>query len=111
MVTSAVMVAAMEYVRDTLHGHPANVLTSIGAAATQTVEHLHIHVIPRGSEDGLPADWPWMRGMMPADFIERADRAVRSLNDIRAAGRDHVRLDGKIEGVKVMRSYIEDTLR
>lgn len=38
-----------------------NLLTSAGEAATQTVGHLHIHVIPRGPDDGLPADWPWMR--------------------------------------------------
>lgn len=38
-----------------------NLLTSSGAKATQTVEHLHIHVIPRSSADGLHHDWPWCR--------------------------------------------------
>lgn len=41
----------------------AQILTSIGAAATQTVFHLHLHVIPRGPDDGLDPDWPWCRGL------------------------------------------------
>lgn len=40
-----------------------NLLTSIGAAATQTVRHLHYHILPRGQNDGLPKDWPWLRDM------------------------------------------------
>lgn len=42
-------------------GPQGNLLTSSGPAATQTVDHLHVHVIPRGDNDNLPADWPWMR--------------------------------------------------
>lgn len=38
-----------------------NLLTSIGAAATQTVRHLHWHILPRRPDDGLPPDWPWLR--------------------------------------------------
>lgn len=35
----------------------ANVITSKGAAATQTVFHLHIHVLPRAAGDGLALPW------------------------------------------------------
>lgn len=35
-----------------------NVLTSVGAAATQTVPHWHVHVIPRRHGDAL-GGWPW----------------------------------------------------
>ncbi|MFF0389623.1 HIT family protein [Kitasatospora sp. NPDC004615] len=35
----------------------ANVITSKGSAATQTVFHLHIHVVPRADGDGLPLPW------------------------------------------------------
>jgi histidine triad (HIT) family protein len=38
-----------------------NIITSKGAAATQTVFHLHIHVIPRDEHDGLPEQWPWLK--------------------------------------------------
>ena len=36
-----------------------NVITSAGAAATQTVMHWHVHVIPRRPGDPL-GPWPWM---------------------------------------------------
>jgi histidine triad (HIT) family protein len=35
----------------------ANILTSIGAAATQSVFHLHVHVVPRREADGLMLPW------------------------------------------------------
>lgn len=40
----------------------ANLITSVGAEATQTVFHLHVHVVPRGEGDGLRPSWPWTRG-------------------------------------------------
>jgi histidine triad (HIT) family protein len=36
---------------------PCNIITSVGAEATQTVMHLHIHVVPRRSGDGLRLPW------------------------------------------------------
>jgi histidine triad (HIT) family protein len=35
-----------------------NVITSAGAAATQTVPHLHVHVVPRWRGDGFGRIWP-----------------------------------------------------
>jgi histidine triad (HIT) family protein len=35
----------------------ANFITSAGAAATQTVWHLHVHVIPRREGDALRLPW------------------------------------------------------
>jgi histidine triad (HIT) family protein len=35
-----------------------NVITSAGAAATQTVPHLHVHVVPRWRGDGFGSIWP-----------------------------------------------------
>lgn len=34
-----------------------NLITSIGPAATQTVYHLHVHVVPRRPHDGLVLPW------------------------------------------------------
>lgn len=34
-----------------------NLITSVGAAATQTVRHLHVHVVPRRTGDGLSLPW------------------------------------------------------
>lgn len=53
-VTAAVAARAAELAA----GLPAaNVITSKGAAATQTVFHLHFHVVPRRTGDGLPLPW------------------------------------------------------
>jgi histidine triad (HIT) family protein len=34
-----------------------NLITSAGAAAEQTVPHLHLHVVPRWSDDGFGEIW------------------------------------------------------
>ena len=34
-----------------------NFITSAGSAATQTVFHLHIHIVPRHDDDGLALPW------------------------------------------------------
>jgi histidine triad (HIT) family protein len=36
---------------------PANVIASAGPEATQTVPHLHLHVVPRYAGDGLHLPW------------------------------------------------------
>lgn len=50
---------AVRYLKEL--GDDGNILTSVGPWATQTVFHLHVHVIPRSADDGLHHDWPWMR--------------------------------------------------
>ena len=57
-ITAATMAAAAEYA--SLVG-PCNIITSVGAEATQSVFHLHVHVLPRGASDGLRPSWPWVR--------------------------------------------------
>jgi histidine triad (HIT) family protein len=34
-----------------------NIITSVGPEATQSVFHLHVHVVPRREGDGLPLPW------------------------------------------------------
>jgi histidine triad (HIT) family protein len=36
---------------------PMNVITSRGEAATQSVFHLHLHLVPRAENDGLALPW------------------------------------------------------
>ena len=55
MVTGAVMQDAAAF-QKTL-GEPANLITSKGAEATQTVFHLHVHLVPRREGDGLHLPW------------------------------------------------------
>ncbi|MFE1117324.1 HIT family protein [Streptomyces rochei] len=53
-VTATVMRRAAEL----MAGHPAvNLITSKGEAATQSVFHLHVHVVPRHEGDRLPLPW------------------------------------------------------
>lgn len=52
---SLLMVAAADYVN--LNGLQANIITSIGPDATQTVFHTHVHVVPRREGDGLKLPW------------------------------------------------------
>ena len=53
-VTAAVMSRAAELMAEL---PAANLITSKGAPATQTVFHLHVHVVPRYPGDGLPLPW------------------------------------------------------
>lgn len=36
---------------------PANIITSAGREATQSVFHLHLHIVPRAENDGLALPW------------------------------------------------------
>lgn len=56
-ITGEVMEAACRYAAQ----DNANIITSVGAAATQTVFHLHIHIVPRFAGDRLAL--PWASGM------------------------------------------------
>lgn len=38
-------------------GQPMNLITSRGQAATQSVFHLHLHLVPRAENDGLALPW------------------------------------------------------
>lgn len=63
-VTAAVMQDAAEYIQhlrrraDTPANSPDfNIITSIGPSATQSVYHLHVHVVPRANNDKLALPW------------------------------------------------------
>jgi histidine triad (HIT) family protein len=53
-VTAKVMAVAAIYVAGC---SSANLITSKGVAATQTVYHMHVHVVPREDGDGLHLPW------------------------------------------------------
>ncbi|KUH36133.1 HIT domain-containing protein [Streptomyces kanasensis] len=54
-VTAAAVRRAAQYAAEA--GGDLNLITSVGADATQTVFHLHWHVVPRTAGDGLPLPW------------------------------------------------------
>lgn len=56
-VFEAVAWTAGNYIRDLPVPGDWNLITSMGPAATQTVWHLHIHLVPRRPGDGLRLPW------------------------------------------------------
>lgn len=54
-VAAATMRRAAELMRWTQR--PMNVITSRGREATQSVFHLHLHLVPRAENDGLALPW------------------------------------------------------
>jgi histidine triad (HIT) family protein len=54
-----------------------NLITSAGAAASQTVPHLHVHVVPRREGDGLALPWTDLDSSIK-DY-DRAERAEAKL--------------------------------
>lgn len=55
-LTGEVMRYAARYARWRDKG-PMNLITSKGKAATQSVFHLHVHLVPRREGDGLHLPW------------------------------------------------------
>ncbi len=47
-----------EAVKRAMRPDGLNVIQSNGAAATQTVMHLHVHVVPRWEDDAVGRIWP-----------------------------------------------------
>ena len=75
-----------------------NLITSVGAAATQTVMHLHIHIIPRSEGDGLGLPWT-----ATGDALTEALRERDALIDQRDYANDEVTdpwLAGIIRGLE-----------
>jgi len=58
---------------------PCNVITSVGREATQSVFHLHVHVVPRREGDGLALPWTPNTDRQRA---EQADAALARARDL-----------------------------
>lgn len=56
-IAGEAMYVAASWAQDKLRDVDCNIITSAGDAATQTVRHLHVHVVPRRSGDGLMLPW------------------------------------------------------
>lgn len=53
-----------------------NVLQNVGRCAGQVVSHVHVHLVPRCSDDGL--DWPWPAMQADADELKRVAESIIS---------------------------------
>jgi histidine triad (HIT) family protein len=56
-VSAATMRRAAEAASGIRPDGPMNLITSWGAEATQSVFHLHLHLVPRAEGDGLALPW------------------------------------------------------
>ena len=56
LVTATTMARASELAQ-AMRIFPANLITSAGREATQSVFHLHLHIVPRAAGDGLALPW------------------------------------------------------
>jgi histidine triad (HIT) family protein len=65
-------------IRTTLAPDGLNVLQANGAAAFQSVLHLHFHLIPRRTGDGKGFDWP-LRAGDPARIRAAAEKIRQGL--------------------------------
>lgn len=64
--------------RSALRPDGFNVINSAGVAATQSVPHFHIHLLPRWYDDGFGPLWP---AKIEADEAE-LDRVLESVRDV-----------------------------
>ena len=67
---------AARAVQKTLAPDGINILQANGPGAKQSVFHLHVHVIPRGMDDGLSMNWELAPGDM--DQIGRMAEQIAS---------------------------------
>lgn len=56
-VTGLTAAFAANLAANWMGGGDANLITSAGGYATQTVRHLHFHIVPRRRADGLALPW------------------------------------------------------
>ncbi|AQP46107.1 HIT family protein [Tessaracoccus flavus] len=69
-------------IREALHPEGLNVIQSNGEAATQTVFHLHVHLVPRWDGDAMGPIWPEGTDYSEAgkdDTLVRVREACRSM--------------------------------
>ena len=61
--------------KEALGAHGINLINACGAAAWQTVFHLHVHVVPRWEDD--PLELPWVPAPGDPGEIRAAAAAIR----------------------------------
>ena len=55
-----------------------NLITSRGADATQTVFHLHVHLVPRTAGDGLALPWTGQENPRPSSPLNWSSESTRA---------------------------------
>lgn len=69
-----------------MRGGDYNLITSKGRSATQSVFHLHVHLIPRKAEDGLLLPWTGketLHHQLQKAREEERGRCIKVVNDLK----------------------------
>lgn len=66
-------------IREALSPEGLNVVQSNGRVATQTVDHLHIHLVPRTTGDAMGELWPVVPPVLSPEDKVRALSSMRSV--------------------------------
>ncbi len=72
-------------IRRALRPEGMNLISSAGQAASQTVFHLHLHVVPRWSGDPIGTIWP-PSPPLPGDLLDQTAAAIRAAYRAISAG-------------------------
>lgn len=80
LIAGDLMYSAAEWVHT--EGIEANIITSIGRNATQSIMHTHVHVVPRRPHDGLPLPWT------PQHEVKSLEKAVHLKTMLQESGGD-----------------------
>jgi histidine triad (HIT) family protein len=70
-----------EAIRRGLRPDGLNIILSVGAAASQTVPHLHTHLVPRWHGDQFGDIWPRPGPGLAEETINAAARSIRAALD------------------------------
>lgn len=71
-------------VREAMQSEGLNVIQSNGEAATQTISHLHVHLVPRWEGDAMGSIWPEESGYSESAkdaTLERLRTACRAVQN------------------------------
>jgi histidine triad (HIT) family protein len=82
-----VSAATMRCAAELAAGHGScNLITSKGQPATQSVFHLHLHLVPRAEGDGLALPWYSGRSRVQIDVRPDPPHVAEAIRDIRRHG-------------------------
>ena len=64
-------------IRGGLRPDGLNMIVSLGAAASQTIDHLHVHLVPRWDADQFGDVWPRPSPALSPQAVNAAARSIR----------------------------------